>query len=73
MTEKDSDSEIRRTVVGRWHSKIHEINRRYATPRIQMTRGISMVLLLLRLYLIFLVILLAYKFFLILQHPGGGI
>ncbi len=42
--------------------KIREINRRYAKPRIRLSRGTRLVLLALRLYLIVLVILLAYKF-----------
>lgn len=42
--------------------KIREINRRYAKPRIRLSRGTRLALLALRLYLIVLVILLAYKF-----------
>ncbi len=44
-------------------SKIKEINRRYAVPRIRMSRRKRAVLLGLRIYLIVLVILLAYRFF----------
>jgi hypothetical protein len=62
-----------RPLLGRLSSKIGEINRRYATPRITMTRWISAALLLLRLYLVFLVLLLGYKFFQIVSTPGGGI
>ena len=43
-------------------SKIKEINSKYAQPRIQMSFGVKLSLLLLRIYLIFLVGLLAYKF-----------
>ena len=46
--------------------KIREINRRYAKPRITLSRGTRLALLALRLYLIALVILLAYKFFTLL-------
>ncbi len=46
--------------------KIREINRRYAKPRIRLTRFASIALLALRLYLILLVILLVYKFYTIL-------
>jgi hypothetical protein len=46
--------------------KIREINRRYAKPRIHLSRGTRLVLLALRLYLIVLVILLAYRFFTLL-------
>jgi hypothetical protein len=42
--------------------KIREINRRYSKPRIKMSRGVRFALLMLRLYLIFLVLVLAYKF-----------
>jgi len=41
---------------------ITEINRKYATPRIKMTRGVKIALLFLRLYLIFLVLVLGYAF-----------
>jgi len=44
-------------------SKIIEINRKYAAPRIKMTRLASISLLFLRLYLIFLVVILFYKFY----------
>lgn len=42
--------------------KIREINRRYAKPRIKLSRGTRVALLTLRLYLITLVALLVYKF-----------
>ena len=42
--------------------KLREINRRYSNPRIKMSRGVRFALLMLRLYLIFLVLILAYKF-----------
>ena len=48
--------------IRRQYSIITEINRKYATPRIRMSRGVKLVLLFLRLYLIFLVLLLGYKF-----------
>ena len=51
-----------RGFLGRQYSVITEINRKYATPRITMSPGVKFSLLLLRLYLIFLVILLGYKF-----------
>ncbi len=47
---------------GRIVAKIREVNRRYAEPRIHMSRGVKIALLLLRVYLIFLVLVLAYKF-----------
>ena len=47
-------------------NKIREINRRYAKPRMPLSRRTRVALLILRLYLIVLVILLAYKFLTIL-------
>ena len=47
--------------------KITAINRKYAKPGIKITRGVSIVLLLLRFYLVFLVVLLGYKFFEIIR------
>ncbi len=51
-------------------SVITRINRRYAKPRIKMTKGVKAALLFLRLYLIFLVLVLAYKFALIAMGRG---
>lgn len=42
--------------------KISDINQRYATPKIRMSRWVKFSLLVLRIYLVFLVILLGYKF-----------
>jgi hypothetical protein len=42
--------------------RIHEINRQYATPRIQMTKPVKIILLVLRLYLLLLVGILIFKF-----------
>jgi len=52
-----------REYIRRQYSVITEINRKYATPRITMSRWVKFSLLFLRLYLLFLVILLGYKFF----------
>jgi len=51
-----------REYIRRQYSVITEINRKYATPRITMSRWVKISLLFLRLYLIFLVLLLGYKF-----------
>ena len=48
--------------ISRAIGKIREVNRRYAKPKIKLSRSTSFALLALRLYLIVLVILLAYKF-----------
>ena len=49
---------IPKEVIG----KIREINQRYSKPRIKMSSGVGFALLMLRLYLIFLVLILVYKF-----------
>lgn len=48
--------------IKEWFKKIKEINEKYSTPRIKMTKGVKFALLMLRLYLIVLVLILAYKF-----------
>lgn len=42
--------------------KIKEINNKYSTPRIKITRTVKIALFMLRLYLIILVLILVYKF-----------
>ncbi|MGB5185113.1 MAG: hypothetical protein WBO12_23415 [Xanthobacteraceae bacterium] len=56
------------TVMAGQVEKIHEINRRYATPRIKMSTAVRASLLTLRIYLIVLVGLLVYKFITILTQ-----
>jgi hypothetical protein len=56
------------TVIAGQVEKIHEINRRYATPRIKMSTAVRASLLTLRVYLIVLVGLLVYKFITILTQ-----
>ena len=53
--------------IGRQWAVIAEINRKYAEPRITMSRSVKLALLLLRFYLIFLVILLGYRFLTMLR------
>ena len=45
--------------------KIRDINQHYSRPRIEISRAVRLSLLALRVYLLFLVILLAYKFILL--------
>jgi hypothetical protein len=52
---------VRRTVVSQVEH-VRAINRRYATPRLTMSPAVRWALLSLRLYLLILVGLLAYKF-----------
>jgi hypothetical protein len=47
---------------------VREINAKYKTPRIQMTRMVNLSLLALRIYLILMVLLLAYKFITLIVH-----
>ncbi|MGA2161010.1 MAG: hypothetical protein ABSG28_02245 [Methanoregula sp.] len=49
--------------------KIRSINQKYAKPQIKLSRGAKFALLFLRLYLIFLIVLLGYKFWTIV-HGG---
>ena len=44
------------------YAKIREINKKYATPNIEISKWVKLSLLSLRLYLIFLLVLLLYKF-----------
>jgi hypothetical protein len=52
--------------VYRLVSKIREINHRYSHPHIEMSRGVRLSLMALRVYLLVLVGLIVYKFVLIL-------
>ncbi len=47
---------------------IREINAKYKTPRIKMTRMVSLSLLMLRLYLISMLLILLYKFITLVIH-----
>ncbi|MGO9612316.1 MAG: hypothetical protein ACLPX5_04715 [Dissulfurispiraceae bacterium] len=49
------------------YAKIRQINERYATPNIEMSKWVKLSLLSLRFYLIFLVGLLVYKFITLLR------
>ena len=51
-----------RNFISHNFAKVRDINKKYATPNIEMSRAVRFSLLVLRLYLIFLVGLLIYKF-----------
>ena len=53
--------------IHRLVSKIREINHRYSKPHIEMSRGVRISLMALRIYLLLLVGLIVYKFVLILS------
>lgn len=55
-----------RASLKRLFRKIGEINQRYREPRIEMSRAVKASLLFLRVYLLFLVCLMVYKFILLL-------
>ena len=56
-----------RSSLKRLFRKIGEINQRYREPRIEMSAGVRASLLFLRIYLLFLVCLMVYKFILLLN------
>lgn len=56
-----------RASLKRLFRKIGEINLRYREPRIAMSPGVKAALLFLRIYLLFLVCLMVYKFILLLR------
>ena len=62
MVEEKSIGSVRGFLKDRL-SPFIEITKKYKTPRIKMTRQVKWALLLLRLYLIAMIVLLAYKFF----------
>ncbi len=49
-------------------ARIHAINRRYAVPRLAMAPAVRWSLLALRIYLLLLLVLLAYKFVTLVVH-----
>ena len=55
------------TSLRRFNAKIGEINHRYSKPHIEMSRGVKIALMALRIYLFVLVGLILYKFVLILN------
>ena len=57
-----SEAENMRNMLRESIDKIRGINRRYSKPRIRMSRSVRFALLMLRVYLLILVILLAYRF-----------
>jgi hypothetical protein len=56
------------TTIAGHVEKIRQVNRRYARPRIKMSRAVRVSLLTLRIYLFILVGLLVYKFITVLTQ-----
>lgn len=54
-------------MVQEWIGKVKEINHKYREPRLHMTPLVKASLLALRIYLIILVIILVYKFYLVVR------
>jgi hypothetical protein len=54
-------------MIKQFINKIREINQRYAKPKIEMSRGVSFSLAVLRIYLFLLVILMIYKFITVIK------
>ncbi|MEI6069934.1 MAG: hypothetical protein WCP96_21595 [Methylococcaceae bacterium] len=53
--------------IHRFVRKIREINHRYSEPHIEMSLGVKISLMALRIYLLLLVSVIAYKFILLLK------
>ena len=71
FTLQNSIIEPVRSVIENGIATVRAINRKYEHPRITMSPAVKAALLGLRLYLIFLVVLLAYKFYTIVT--GGSL
>jgi hypothetical protein len=56
-----------REFLKRHFEKIHEINQRYAKPRIKMTKGVRFALVFLKIYIFFLMGILVLKFITLLK------
>ncbi len=52
----------KQSLIQRARNKVREINERYKTPKIKMSPGVRYAMLFLRLYLLFLVAVLIFKF-----------
>lgn len=71
MEEKNQNPKTRiKKFFEKRFKKINEINKKYATPQIKMTPQVKLALLILRIYLLFLVAILAYKFTTIIGGSG---
>jgi len=54
-------------MIKQFISKIREINKRYGKPKIEMSKGVSFSLAVLRIYLFLLVLLMVYKFITVIK------
>ncbi|MEI6104908.1 MAG: hypothetical protein WCP70_13290 [Methanothrix sp.] len=69
MTSANEKSEghVGKNMVQEWIGKVKEINHKYSQPRLHMTPLVKASLLALRIYLIILVMILVYKFYLVVR------
>jgi hypothetical protein len=63
----DQNERKKTSLLRRPLEKVREINRRYSTPRIHMSRTVKISLIVLRVYLIAMVLILVYKFVTLLK------
>jgi hypothetical protein len=64
---KKCEVHVEKNIVQGWIGKVKEINQKYSQPRLHMTPLVKASLLALRIYLIMLVIILVYKFYLVVR------
>jgi hypothetical protein len=66
MDDNDTDNSFNKTQT--FIESIHEINEKYKTPRIHMTRMVRFSLIALRVYLLIMLLILFYKFGTLVIH-----
>jgi hypothetical protein len=62
-----SEGRVEKNTVQGWIGKVKEINYKYREPRLHMTPLVKASLLALRIYLIILIMILVYKFYLVVR------
>ena len=65
--DEECEGQAKKNWVQGWIGKVKEINQKYSQPRLHMTPLVKASLLALRIYLILLVLILVYKFYLVVQ------
>ncbi len=67
IADEECEGKAKKNMVQGWIGKVEEINQKYSQPRLHMTPLVKASLLALRIYLILLVMILVYKFYLVVQ------
>ena len=67
IADEECEGQAKKNIVQGWIGKVREINQKYSQPRLHMTPLVKASLLALRIYLILLVMILVYKFYLVVQ------